>query len=281
MTRRWMTTRWTTSCALASAVLLGAACASSSAEPEARDATSLGASPAGLPEPKAAPGEAAASELAGGEPSRESAPAEAIDDSVASREPVRDGSPSAGEQMTDFFGIGRGDRVADLGGVSGYSLSPVRRALGPAGVLYVRRSSPPASDPSDAATANDLAPVVWMKTPDEAPLTPEATRLNAVTLLFGYHAVIAAGRDRRKMNAAVYRALVPGGMFIIADHAAPPGSGLGAARELNAVEDGVVRMEVQGAGFEFVEAADFVSNAPGASERSPGSQYVLKFAKPR
>jgi predicted methyltransferase len=184
--------------------------------------------------------------------------------------------------MIEFFEIGRGDRVADLGGVSGYSLGPVRRAVGPAGVLYVRRSTPPPETrgPGEAAaSSDDLARIVWMNTPDEAPFIPDATRLNAATLLYGYHAVIAAGHDRKKLNAAVYRALLPGGVYIIADRAAPPGSGLSAARKLAAIEDGVVRAEVQAAGFEFVEAADFVSSV--AREDGTPSQYVLKFRKPK
>jgi predicted methyltransferase len=181
--------------------------------------------------------------------------------------------------MIDFFQIGRGDRVADLGGLSGYSLAPIRRAVGPSGVVYVRRRLPPPSDPADSS-ANDLGTLVWMNTPDEAPLIKDATRLNAVTLLFAYHALVAAGRDRQKVNAAVFRALVPGGVYIIADNAAPPGSGISAVRELNRIEESVIRDEVQAAGFKFVEAGNFVTSAAAALRRPPSSQYVLKFKKP-
>lgn len=274
MNRGWISVHSTTAWTLAGS-LLGAACASSEAEP--RDATAVASPAPAVSEPEAPPSEAASREAAPGAPA-EPAPV----DPVATERPVSaPDSPASGAQMTDFFGIGRGDRVADLGGVSGYSLTPVRRVLGPAGVIYVQRRSPPPTDASAASASDDLAKIIWMNTPDEAPLTADATRLNAVTLLLAYHAVVAAGHDRKALNAAVYRALVPGGLYIVADRAAPPGSGLGAARQLNAIEADVVRMEVQAAGFTFVEAADFVSNAPGASERSPGSQYVLKFAKPK
>ncbi len=269
MNRGWISVHSTTAWALAGS-LLGAACASSEAEP--RDATAVASPAPAVSEPEAPPSEAA--------PGAPAEPAP-VDPGVTERPVSAPDSPASGAQMTDFFGIGRGDRVADLGGVSGYSLTPVRRVLGPAGVIYVQRRSPPPTDASAASASDDLAKIIWMNTPDEAPLTADATRLNAVTLLFAYHAVVAAGHDRKALNAAVYRALVPGGLYIVADRAAPPGSGLGAARKLNAIEADVVRMEVQAAGFTFVEAADFVSNAPGASERSPGSQYVLKFAKPK
>ena len=255
------------------------------AAPEARDARSTPSSEPEAPAPSESPGAelvtGAAPELgAGALPDTASAgvaasqPAPAPEAAATSQE---EGSASGGSQMIEFFEIGRGDRIADLGGVAGYSLVPLRRAVGPAGVVYVRRSTPPPTEA--AAPSDDLGTIVWMNTPDEAPLIGDATRLNAATLLYGYHAVVAAGRDRKKLNAAVYRALLPGGVYIIADHAAPPGSGLRAARELSAIEDGVVRAEVQAAGFEFVEAADFVSSV--AREDGSPSQYVLKFRKPR
>jgi predicted methyltransferase len=283
MTRRWITVSWTISWALAcQATLFGAACSPSTGGAEPLAPTSLEAPSDGL-EPEAAPpdtpgsspNEAAplpgAPEAAPGDEPPEPAPAQ------AAAEPNEE---AGSEQMVEFFEIGRGDRVADLGGVFGYSLTPTRRAMGPAGVLYVRRRSAPPADPA-ASGEGDLGKLVWMNTPDEAPLTPEATRLNAVTLLFAYHAVVAAGHDRRKLNGAVYRALVPGGLYIIADHAAPAGSGVAAARSENRIEDGIVRSEVQAAGFEFVEAADFVSNAISSADRTPGGQYLLKFRKPQ
>jgi predicted methyltransferase len=313
MSGRWNTGGWTTWRALVyGAVLLGAACSPSGSEP--RDATSVepehsttetagsesppgpeatAADEADAPDIWAADSSAVESSEVGSsevEPSAiEPSPAEA-----STAEPSSDGAgggatprpngaaegnASSGQEMIDFFQIGRGDRVADLGGLSGYSLAPIRRAVGPSGVVYVRRRLPPPSDPADSS-ANDLGTLVWMNTPDEAPLIKDATRLNAVTLLFAYHALVAAGRDRQKVNAAVFRALVPGGVYIIADNAAPPGSGISAVRELNRIEESVIRDEVQAAGFEFVEAGNFVTSAAAALRRPPSSQYVLKFKKP-
>jgi predicted methyltransferase len=289
LTPRRTITRLELSAALSLLLPPSAACAPA---PEARDATSLVGPPgsqSGAPsasdaeardaEPLASPaGEGPGDVHAGGgvaaEPDSVAPPAEP--GPLASGPREEDGA-APGAQMIEFFEIGRGDRVADLGGVAGYSLGPVRRAVGPAGVVYVRRATPPPSEP--AAPSDDLGKIVWMNTPDEAPFVAEASRLNAVTLLFGYHQVVAARHDRKKLNAAVYRALLPGGLYIIADRAAPPGSGLGAARELGAIEDGVVRDEVHAAGFELVEAADFVSSV--VRENGSASQYVLKFRKPR
>jgi predicted methyltransferase len=276
MTRRWS---WAISCGFVyQAALLGAACSPSTGGAEPLAPTALEA-PSDGQEPEAAPPDTAASSPT--EVAPEPAPgAEPTEPAPAPAPSARSDEETGSEQMVEFFEIGRGDRVADLGGVFGYSLTPTRRAMGPAGVLYVRRRTPPPADPA-ASGDGDLGKVVWMNTPDEAPFTAEATRLNAVTLLFAYHAVVAAGHDRRKLNGAVYRALVPGGIYIIADHAAPAGSGVAAARDENRIEDGIVRSEVQAAGFEFVEAADFVSNAISSADRTPGGQYLLKFRKPK
>jgi predicted methyltransferase len=288
MTRYWITASWRLSCVLAChAVLLAAACSPSSSSSEPRAPTAVAPAPsAGLAPEEAPPGPPAETAPVAGEPAAEGQVGEAWarpvppDPAPAGAEAEPADEDAGSEQMVEFFETGRGDRVADLGGVFGYSLTPVRRALGPAGILYVRRRTPPPADPA-ADDEGGLGKLVWMNTPDEAPFSAEATRLNGVTLLFAYHAVVAAGRDRRKMNGAVYRALVPGGVYIIADHQAPPGSGIAAAREENRIEDGIVRSEVQAAGFEFVEAADFVSNAIGSADRSGAGQYLLKFRKPK
>jgi predicted methyltransferase len=193
------------------------------------------------------------------------------------------GGAEASEGMISFFEIGRGDRVADLGGLFGYSLEPILDAVGGSGVVYARLR--PGLSPDAVPYANPdrshQGELIWMKTPLTAPFGPDAKRLNAVTLLYAYHSIVAANQDRKAFNESVLRALVPGGTYIIVDHAAPPGSGVAAAARMNRIEDHIVRAEVEAAGFKFVEAADFVLDAPRTPDQPAPSQYVLKFKKPR
>jgi predicted methyltransferase len=193
------------------------------------------------------------------------------------------GGGEASEGMISFFEIGRGDRVADLGGLLGYSLERILDAVGGAGVVYARLR--PGLSPDAVPYANPdrshQGELIWMKTPLTAPFSPDAKRLNAVTLLYAYHSIVAANQDRKAFNEGVLRALVPGGAYIIVDHAAPPGSGVAAAARMNRIEDHIVRAEVEAAGFKFVEAADFVLDAPRTPDQPAPSQYVLKFKKPR
>jgi predicted methyltransferase len=185
--------------------------------------------------------------------------------------------------MISFFEIGRGDRVADLGGLFGYSLEPFLDAVGGAGVVYarLRPGLSPDAVPYAHPDRSHQGELIWMKTPLTAPFSADAKRLNVVTLLYAYHSIVAANQDRKAFNDSVYRALVPGGTYIIVDHAAPPGSGVAAAARLNRIEDRVVRAEVEAAGFRFVAAADFVLDAPRTPDAPPPSQYVLKFQRPK
>ena len=88
------------------------------------------------------------------------------------------------------------------------------------------------------------------------------------------------------MNRALFAALKPGGMLIVADHAAQAGAGVGVSKSLHRIEESVVRRELEAAGFRFVAAADFLRNAEDKRDtlvfKSPVrvDEFVLKFVKP-
>lgn len=116
-----------------------------------------------------------------------------------------------------------------------------------------------------------------MPTDYAAPLTPDARDLDLVTMLFAYHEVVAQFPDRTRFNAAVLRALKPGRFYVIAEHSAPVGSGVEAARRSSGIEERIVRADVEAAGFVFVESAELLSRtSSGVRPR----QYLLKFQKP-
>ena len=58
------------------------------------------------------------------------------------------------------------------------------------------------------------------------PVPPEARNLDLVTFNFNYHDMVYMGIDRGRMNRAVFSALKPGGIYIIADHSGRPGTGV-------------------------------------------------------
>jgi len=73
------------------------------------------------------------------------------------------------------------------------------------------------------ATPNITAVVQRFEDPVPAALAGGAVDL--ATLMFNYHDLGHLGVDRTRMNAAVFRALRPGGHYVIADHSGRPGTG--------------------------------------------------------
>ena len=118
------------------------------------------------------------------------------------------------------------------------------------------------------------------------PVPSDLRNLDLVTFNFIYHDTVHLGVDRARMNRAVFDALKPGGIYIVADHSAQPGVGSTATKTLHRIEESVVRKEVEAAGFRFVAAADFLRNpqdprdVPVSKNTVPNDEFVLKFVKP-
>jgi predicted methyltransferase len=92
--------------------------------------------------------------------------------------------------------------------------------------------------------------------------------------------------DRAKMNRAMFEALKPGGVLVIADHSAQAGAGVSVAKSLHRIEESVLRREVEAAGFRLVAEADFLRNPNDARDaivfrpKAPVDEFVLKFVRP-
>lgn len=183
--------------------------------------------------------------------------------------------------LLHFLALGRGDQMADLGSGSDYSILPFANAVGPYGRVYARHA-PKVSQhlPSDAVyeTPSESLPanIVLMATPLDAPFLAQVADLDAVTFLFGYHSLVTERRDRARFNAAVLRALKPGGLFVIAEHS--PGGTDGTH-----VDAALIRADVESVGFRFVEAADSlppgIDDSSADASRAPAT--VLKFQRVR
>ena len=78
----------------------------------------------------------------------------------------------------------------------------------------------------------------------------------------------------------------PGGTLVIADHSARSGDGATVGKTLHRIEEGVLRREVEAAGFKLVAAGDFLRHPEDARDFSVNrptglvDEFVLKFRKP-
>lgn len=221
--------------------------------------------------------------------------------------------------LIGFIGLKPGMVALDVSAAGGYTTELLARVIGPGGKVYGQNPPPrgagqgprpPAapegnSNPALAApVANaprvtladrqrnlaargDAAPLEIVLRPFEDPVPPElAGRLDVVTLMFNYHDFGHAGVDRAATNRAVFRALKPGGIFVLADHSGRPGTGISEAGTLHRVEEAFLRREVEAAGFRLLEAGNFLRNPADPRNRNtpdppmPKDEFVLKFVKP-
>jgi predicted methyltransferase len=111
-------------------------------------------------------------------------------------------------------------------------------------------------------------------------------QIDLVTLMFNYHDLGHLGVDRAAMNRAVFRALKPGGLYVIADHAGRPGTGISESGTLHRIEEAFLRREVEAAGFSLVEEGNFLRNPNDPRDKNtpdppqPKDEFVLKFVRP-
>ena len=111
--------------------------------------------------------------------------------------------------------------------------------------------------------------------------------LDLITFNFIIHDTVYMGVDRARMNRALFDALKPGGVLIVADHSAKPGAGLDVTKSLHRIDEAVVKKEVEAAGFRLVNTGDFLRNpldpreVPVLKNSVPNDEFVLKFVKPK
>src|SRR5204863_1268298 len=154
-----------------------------------------------------------------------------------------------------------------------------------------------APQPSPAALADrdarlhetgiPAAPIIALSRAFEDPVPSElAEQIDLVTLMFNYHDLGHLGVDRAAMNRAVFRALKPGGLYVIADHAGRPGTGISESGTLHRIEEVFLRQEVEAAGFKLAEQGNFMRNPSDPRDKNtpdppqPKDEFVLKFVKP-
>jgi predicted methyltransferase len=132
------------------------------------------------------------------------------------------------------------------------------------------------------------APFVYVGQRFDNPVPPEVAdeKLDLVTLMFNYHDFGFLGVDRAQLNQAVFRSLKTGGLYVIADHAGRPGTGISESGTLHRIEQSFLRAEVEAAGFRLADEGNFLRNPNDPRDRNtpeppqPKDEFVLKFVKP-
>jgi predicted methyltransferase len=211
----------------------------------------------------------------------------------ADREP--DAYRHPGEVIA-FSGVKAGDKVVDLIPGSGYFTKIFSKVVGPKGHVYMVWPNEYAKEAQPDPVKNaELAKTGYPNTsvilqPAIAFATPEPVDL--VFTVQNYHDYpdkFMGKIDPMIFNRAVFKALKPGGVFLVVDHTAEAGSGMRDTDTLHRIDPAIVKKQVTDAGFIFEGESNVLRNPKDDLKktvfndaiRHHTDQFIYKFRKPK
>jgi predicted methyltransferase len=205
---------------------------------------------------------------------------------------ARDAARHTAETLA-FAQVRPGQKVADMIIGGGYFTRIFSAAVGPTGRVTAWQPAEfiafQASYGESLTTVDALPNVDAIRSPMGAPDFPAG--LDLVFTAQNYHDLhlnIAPADTAANVNAAVFRALKPGGLYVVIDHHAVAGAPLTAADTVHRIDIEAVKREVLAAGFVLDGESDVLANPADpltasvfdASIRGRTSQFMLRFRKP-
>jgi len=193
-------------------------------------------------------------------------------------------------EMLAFAQVQPGQKIADIRPGAGYFTRLFSRVVGEGGHVYAFVPNKTAERENPRADALVAAyPNVSRVNGDLDAMTFDQP-LDLVFMSQEYHDfhIPRFGVDVTKMNADIFKALKPGGLFVVIDHQAAPGSGNTAVETLHRIEGAQLRREVEAAGFVFDGETSAVANPADDHSlnvfdeaiRGKTDQFVYRFRKP-
>lgn len=194
--------------------------------------------------------------------------------------------------MVEFAGMKPGDTVLELLPGGGYFTRIFSKVVGPNGKLYaaVPDAKGPDAEPAAATIASQPAYANVTVVPI-APL-PSLPPLDIVWTSWNYHDLHLSRvhADMTVVDKQWFSMLKPGGVVVIVDHAALPGSPpVETADKLHRIDPAVVKSEMTAAGFVFDGETDVLANPADPhtalvfdpSIRGKTDQFAFRFKKPQ
>lgn len=192
-----------------------------------------------------------------------------------------------------FSGVKPGEQVIELAPGKGYFTRLLSAVVGSEGKVYTVSSQPPKPDspqPPVVAIAADphysnvhvtLQKVSDIKLPDGTDVVWTSQNYH------DFHDIPAL--NVTSLNEAIFKALKPGGIYFIVDHAAEAHSGTRDTNTLHRIDEETVKQEVTAAGFKLVGESKILRNKddPHTGKVFEGpiqghtDQFILKFEKPK
>lgn len=201
-------------------------------------------------------------------------------------------------ETLEFAGVKPGDQVAELLPGSGYFTRIFSKVVGNNGHVYALVPAPAADAPADAPDFSARIKAIAAE--------PAYGNVSVVVEPFGqlkapvpvdlvwtsqnYHDLHNfPGVDAGVFNQLVFDSLKPGGIYLILDHDAEPGSGSRDTKTLHRIDAEIVKKEVLAAGFVLAGTSDLLRQRGDShtvkvfdpSVRGRTDQFILKFRKPK
>jgi predicted methyltransferase len=224
---------------------------------------------------------------------------DAVDAAVASGDrPAADTARDARRMpaaLVRFAGVKAGDRVADIVPATGYFTRIFANVVGPSGRVFaivpkeLLAVLPTAADDVKRLAGESkfrnvsvlVAPTAQISAPEPLDVAWTSDNYHDIYGFFGPAQAAA-------LDAAVFRMLKPGGVFIVIDHVAKPGTSATSPRTLHRIDPETVKTQILAAGFRFVGESGVLANASdkhnlvvfAPSIKGRTDQFAMKFAKP-
>lgn len=190
-----------------------------------------------------------------------------------------------------FAGIKPGQQVVDLLPGGGYWTRIFTGVVGPKGHVYALWPNAAAAYAAKGAAALQARGLTNVTVAVDPAIITVPKPVDFVWTVENYHDIPNKGGGEPALsafNAAVFKALKHGGIYVVIDHAAPAGSGLSDTETLHRIDPAIVKQQVTNAGFTFVGESSALANPADdhtlkvfdPAIRGHTDQFVYKFRKP-
>ncbi|HTV77802.1 MAG TPA: hypothetical protein VMF03_06065 [Steroidobacteraceae bacterium] len=193
-------------------------------------------------------------------------------------------------ELLMMSGIRPGDTVVEFASFGQYFTTFLSDIVGPKGTVYMYDL------PYTEKRAGDASREFVTKHPNshyqlvDYNVLELPQNVDEVFMVLYYHDLYINNIDTAKLDARIFKALKPGGVFFVVDHNATPGGDtLATAKKLHRIDPAVIRREVTAAGFRLEKESKLLAHAGDDHTQmvfSPGlrgltDQTVFVFRKPR
>jgi predicted methyltransferase len=186
-------------------------------------------------------------------------------------------------EVMAFYGVKKGDKVADIYAARGYYTAVLSQLVGPEGLVYSANAAA-RQELHERVKQPGMSNVRVLDGPLDKVALPQNGSLDFVFIHLDYHDLPAD--TRIAMNRRIFGALKPGGVYGIVDHSAREGRGDQDAKAFHRIDKNLVIKEATSVGFTLEGEGKMLSRADDTRDfsvtkvRDRSDRFVLKFKKP-